>query len=92
MISHSDGMRDAIWEGVRMMPDPIELPRETATPNVTPRMRSMLPLGAGLGRGVSVGSFSSQGGEQEIAKEGSKTGPEKENVSLRRLRPAGGKR
>jgi hypothetical protein len=34
---------------VRMIPAPTELPRVTATPKVTPRIRSKLPVeGAGL--------------------------------------------
>jgi len=50
-------MRMAICEGVRMMPAPIELPRVTAIPKVTPRMRSKLPVvGAGFGL-AAVGSI-----------------------------------
>src|SRR5580704_11404461 len=47
-MSDAEGRRPAICEGVRMIPAPIELPRVTATPNVTPSTRSKLPV-AGLG-------------------------------------------
>jgi hypothetical protein len=44
MISNTDGRRLAISDGVRMMPEPIVPPSDTAIPKVTPRIRSMLRL------------------------------------------------
>src|SRR5271163_5170110 len=44
MISGAEGRRAAICDGVRIIPEPIELPRETAIPNVIPRIRSRFPF------------------------------------------------
>ena len=44
------GSRSAISAGVRMIPAPMELPRDTATPKPTPSTRRSAPLGAGIVR------------------------------------------
>lgn len=46
MIRAMLGKRAAISLGVRMIPDPMQLPRDTAMPKPTPKTRKKAPFGS----------------------------------------------